>query len=326
MLSEPHALVAVVVPAYGGERFIAETLESVRRSTFRHWQLIVVDDGSPDASGEIATKMACSDGRIRVLKQSNFGVCAARNAGARRADDGVEYLLFLDQDDLLDREMLDVMVETLERRPQVGMAFCRARSVDELGVVVKTDAYAGTEVARYVPHGLGFRRLRDDEPVTPFETLFACWSGCLPSTMLIRRSVFDRAGGWTEGFGQSAEDWDLALRLALVAEVWRVPRTLVSWRTHGSQASTDVANYWSQQDKLFGTWLRRRDLAPIERERIEQAWRFRQRVLLPWFACREATRDLSKGRLWPAARGYARAAARLIGLVGLLSAYRRSTS
>ncbi|SJN37893.1 Beta-1,3-glucosyltransferase [Mycetocola reblochoni REB411] len=94
-------LLSVVVPAYGVEAYIAETLGSLSKQRYSNIEIIVVDDGSPDASAHIARKMARSDPRIRVISQKNQGLSGARNTGISAANG--EYLAFLDGDDFVDR-------------------------------------------------------------------------------------------------------------------------------------------------------------------------------------------------------------------------------
>src|SRR6059036_3925673 len=79
-------LVSVVIPCYGGARFLAEAIESCLGQTFGDREVIVVDDASPDASAEVAARYARADGRVRLLRrQTNGGVSKAFNTGFRRA-------------------------------------------------------------------------------------------------------------------------------------------------------------------------------------------------------------------------------------------------
>lgn len=90
---------SVILPAYNAERYLDKAVDSVRDQTFEDWELILVDDGSRDATPVICDRRAAADGRVRVIHQENGGLSAARNAGMSAAQG--EYLAFLDADDYL---------------------------------------------------------------------------------------------------------------------------------------------------------------------------------------------------------------------------------
>ncbi|HEX4688314.1 MAG TPA: glycosyltransferase family 2 protein [Nocardioides sp.] len=104
--------VGVVVPAYGVEEWLPHCLESLTAQRHRAWTAVVVDDGSPDRSGEIAEEFAARDDRIRVLHTENRGLGAARNEGLRHLD--TDYVAFLDSDDMLPPTAYADMVGRLE--------------------------------------------------------------------------------------------------------------------------------------------------------------------------------------------------------------------
>ena len=95
-----NPLISVVVPVYKiPEDFLRSSIESVLNQTVQDFELILVDDGSPDNCGEICDEYAKNDARIIVIHQKNSGVSAARNAGIKKVRG--KYLTFLDSDDLL---------------------------------------------------------------------------------------------------------------------------------------------------------------------------------------------------------------------------------
>ena len=98
-------LFTIVMPSYGVEAYIRDAIEDVLHQSYRRWELIVVDDASPDRTGAIAEEYASNDTRIRVIHQpKNMGVSAARNRGMEDARG--EYILFLDPDDRYSGELL----------------------------------------------------------------------------------------------------------------------------------------------------------------------------------------------------------------------------
>src|ERR1051326_5760579 len=95
--------ISVVIPAYNGERFLDKTIHSVRAQCDADWELLIIDDGSTDSTGDIARAWERRDGRIRSSRRNgpSASACPARNEGYARANPDHPYLLFLDQDDLL---------------------------------------------------------------------------------------------------------------------------------------------------------------------------------------------------------------------------------
>lgn len=97
-------LVTIIVPVYKAERFLTRCIESVLEQTHTNFQLILIDDGSPDGSGNICDKYAKYDERIKVIHQKNQGVSVARNSGLD-ATKG-EYVCFVDADDYIDKDLI----------------------------------------------------------------------------------------------------------------------------------------------------------------------------------------------------------------------------
>lgn len=104
-------LVSVVIPVYNVEDYLAECLDSVLAQSYRNLDVIVVDDGSPDNSYEIARAYRRRDRRIRIIRQANRGLGGARNTGIEHARG--KYLFFMDSDDTLPRNAIEVLVNSL---------------------------------------------------------------------------------------------------------------------------------------------------------------------------------------------------------------------
>ena len=98
-------LVSIITPCYNAGRFVAETIESVLGQTWPDWEMIVVDDGSSDASADIVARFAERDSRIRLIRQANAGTACARNAAMRQARG--RYIALLDADDVWEPEFLE---------------------------------------------------------------------------------------------------------------------------------------------------------------------------------------------------------------------------
>lgn len=99
-----HVDISIVVPCYKVEKALERCVESVLKQTFQAFELILVDDGSPDQTGVVADKIALRDARIKVIHQENGGVMAARHAGAKAASG--DWVCFVDSDDTLPKDAL----------------------------------------------------------------------------------------------------------------------------------------------------------------------------------------------------------------------------
>lgn len=121
--------VSVIVPVYGVEKYIAATVQSVLDQTYKNFEILIIDDASPDKTIEICQKF--TDTRIKIIHQANRGLAGARNTGIRHAQG--EYLAFLDGDDLWLPQKLERQIAHLENSPAVGVSFSRSAFMDEMG-------------------------------------------------------------------------------------------------------------------------------------------------------------------------------------------------
>lgn len=102
-------LISIIVPVYNAEKHLKRCLDSIICQTYKNLEIIIVDDGSEDGSGEICNKYAEHDERVRVIHQKNQGVSSARNA-ALEVSRG-EYIAFVDSDDWIEEDMIQAFVE-----------------------------------------------------------------------------------------------------------------------------------------------------------------------------------------------------------------------
>ena len=121
-------LVSVVVPVYNAEKYIEQILKSLVTQTYQNLEIIVIDDGSEDDSWRILYRLARQDARIKVTKKQNQGPGVARNLGMKLA--AGKYIIFLDADDEVKANMVELLVQALERE-QADFAMCKACAYDE---------------------------------------------------------------------------------------------------------------------------------------------------------------------------------------------------
>jgi glycosyltransferase involved in cell wall biosynthesis len=109
--------VSVVIPAYNGERYLGATLDGVLNQSIGDWEVVVFDDGSGDASADIAASYAAADNRIHCVRGPNQGPAQARNRGFAATDGHSEFVIFLDHDDVWEPDTLERLVDALDARP-----------------------------------------------------------------------------------------------------------------------------------------------------------------------------------------------------------------
>ena len=117
-------LVSVIVPVYNVEPYLPRCLDSLLDQTYEHIEIIVVNDGSTDGSGEICRAYAQKHAQIAYHAKENEGISATRNFGLERACG--EYVMFVDSDDHIDADMVSRMVDVMERE-QADLVQCAYR-------------------------------------------------------------------------------------------------------------------------------------------------------------------------------------------------------
>ena len=123
--------ISLITPVYNIERLIAKTIESALEQTFTDWEMILIDDGSPDNAGKICDEYAAKDSRISVIHKQNGGLAAARNTGIK-ACSGKYFLIFEGSDLLVSEHTLQDIHDTLVKR-DVDIYFARLQDMMEKG-------------------------------------------------------------------------------------------------------------------------------------------------------------------------------------------------
>lgn len=123
--------VTVIIPVYNTEMYLSECIDSVINQTYNKLQIILVDDGSKDSSGQICDHYQKKDSRIQVIHQKNAGVSFARNTGLNYATG--DYVTFVDCDDILNKRMIEMLVEVATQNSLDVMAISLSRSKSVLG-------------------------------------------------------------------------------------------------------------------------------------------------------------------------------------------------
>ncbi len=135
--------ISVIVPVYKVEAYLGQCIDSILAQTYTDFELILVDDGSPDNCGAICDEYAEEDLRIRVLHQKNQGAAAARNRGAAIAKS--EWIFFVDSDDLIHPQTLELLYATV-REKNTKLAVCSLSAAETLPDTFFSEVYPAREV------------------------------------------------------------------------------------------------------------------------------------------------------------------------------------
>lgn len=199
--------ISVIVPIYRVEKYLPACIDSILNQTFTDFELILVDDGSPDRCPEICDETAKQDARVRVIHQANAGLSAARNAGIEIAHG--EWLGFVDSDDYIAPQFYEKLYQTAQRT-DADCVMCSVQNVDESGKSIDS---ALMRVADEVKTGQEVLQKIGRDDVTPYLT---AWN------KLYRRKLFNTlrypSGRQNEDVFVFAELFCQVQRAACVAE------------------------------------------------------------------------------------------------------------
>lgn len=238
--------VSVVIPAYNAAATLPETLNSVFSQSFTDFEVIVVDDGSTDATPEL---LAAYGERIRVHRKPNEGKPAAtRNLGVGAARG--EYMAFLDADDCWEKDKLALQVALLDERPDVGLVYTGDVTIDETGRRLSVNP---------CPPGATGRMYEE----------LSVHNVMVGSSVVVRRRAIVEAGGFDESL-TSIENWDLWIRIAREWAIDCIDKPLTLYRIHSGNRSGNVelrrenifrvlAKHHDAGDRSPGGRRRRRD-------------------------------------------------------------------
>lgn len=200
-------LVSVIVPCYRQAHYLAEAIESVLAQTYPHVEILVIDDGSPDNTTEIAARYP----GVRCVRQPNRGVSEARNLGIRSSNGN--FIIFLDADDRLRPEAIEIGLNCFSRHPEVAFVSGRLRFIsadghtlyERQGHTVERDHYAAMLRRNYIS---------------------------APCGAMCRRDVFESVDGFNPSLSVCA-DYDFYLRVLRQFPAWSHDLEVAEYRRHG---------------------------------------------------------------------------------------------
>jgi len=255
-------LVSVVMAAYNTGRFITAAIQSVIEQTHEKWELIVVDDGSTDDTGQLVRSIP--DSRISYYYQDNAGPAAARQKGVSKAS--ADYIVFFDSDDVLRADALQRHVAVLANAPEVCVSYGDEIFMSESGVVIGSE-----KRPNYSPRPDGFIL----EELLKGNFIFG-------GASCIRRSCLAEIGDYYHGLLH--EDWNMWCRLATVGQFRYVGEGPVMQyrlrenslvRTHGKELEVTLNAIDSvYRDELITGSVSAKRLRLLRRKREVAAYAF----------------------------------------------------
>jgi|SRR5690606_5263855 len=183
MVKNEFPLVSVVIPAYNVENTIIETIESVSAQSYRNVQTIVIDDGSTDNTLETVRTFISDKPSMVIYTKQNEGLAATRNYGVQYVEG--EYLLFLDGDDLIDSEFIELCIAVCKSKPEVDIVTTQIQLFERENRVYTNQPFSQKALLR---------------------------ENCFVITSLIRTSAFREIGMFDTTL-KFHEDWDMWIRM-----------------------------------------------------------------------------------------------------------------
>ena len=206
--------VTFVMPVYNAAAFVGEAVESVCAQTWREWEMVAVDDGSTDGSGDLLDEWARRDGRVRVLHQENRGAVAALNRGldlaAARGEDG--FVAIMHADDVCLPARLERQVGYLAAHPEIDLC--------------------GTWMRTFGAEERTWRYPSDPRFTKAFLLFWCCFSH---PTMMWRRRVVADGLRYDAAMPMPCEDYALWARASRRYQMGNVPEVLLRYRAHAGQ-------------------------------------------------------------------------------------------
>jgi len=240
------AAIDVLVTAYNAEATLREALDSLLAQTFSDIRIVVLDDGSADATPQILADYDAKEDRVLVVTQPNGGIVDALNAGLSYCT--AEYFARLDSDDVSLPERLGKQLAYLRSHPDCVAVGAEVLHIDANGVLL-------TDLPDLAPvESADAARAPGREPYL------------IHSTILVRRADMEAIGGYRHS--PYSEDSDLFWRLAERGALFSLPEALCKYRVHGASISSTLVNgrimAIGSQLSALSAWRRKRGLADLE--------------------------------------------------------------
>ncbi len=213
-------LVSIIVPCYNQAKYLEESLQSVLDQKYTNWECIIVNDGSPDNTEQVAKKWCEIDKRFQYLKKENGGLSSARNAGIKICNG--EFILPLDADDIIHESFVSRLLPELNSNDSIDIVSCYSKFFFK-----KKE----NTVHELKPAGTTFHAL--------------LFENSLIATSLFRKKCWEEVGGYDEKMKKGFEDWEFWIALTKKGRGFKIVEEFLFYyrRTDESMLSDTLKNH-----------------------------------------------------------------------------------
>lgn len=224
-------MISIVMPYYNGKEFVKETIDSILAQTFRDYELVIVNDGSPVEDQRLYIEnliKSYNDPRIKYILKTNGGLSDSRNVGIKSSTG--EFIAFIDQDDLWEKTKLEKQIKIFSERKDVGF-IC----TDGVHIGLKTGSMNHSK-KRHIPESMLLQN-------TFSKMLRGNFVIC--SSVIFRRSLQEKVG-WSDGGYKVIPDYEYFLRFAEKADFYFLTEELTKYRIHGANTSNNQIKVYAE--------------------------------------------------------------------------------
>ncbi|MCP4176708.1 MAG: glycosyltransferase family 2 protein [bacterium] len=242
--------VSVCIPVYKNDNYILETVDSILDQTFQDFEIILLDDGSPDENKTWNAISSINSSKVKAFKQRNTGIAGAKNACVAKSSGNL--IAFCDHDDLWKPDKLKKQVEIFDSDKEVGFSFTSFTRFNEKEGELKT---------------LPKKNVDQDIFLWAVKKSYM-----FTSTIMLRKSLWDELKGYDTSF-TLADDYDFHLRLSYFSKGTFLKESLVLYRLHNlntSGSSESYIKYPIEKERIFKYWLSIKNISPIRKKALKK--------------------------------------------------------
>lgn len=222
--------ISIIIPCYKQAHFLNESIASVKAQTITSWEIIVVDDGSPDDTAAVAANLAADDNRIKLIRKNNGGLSSARNFGL--AECKGEFIQFLDADDFLLPYKFEEDLNAIEKKPNTTVVICDYLFFNENGTYHNADFCQPRFISK--------------EPLLDLIMLWEVKLSIPPHCFLMRRDLFTKNSIQFSETLTNHEDWAAWMDIfRLKPNFTFTKRVAAHYRKHPTSMSSDPKTMYS---------------------------------------------------------------------------------